>query len=372
MPKVIYDHQIFSISIYSGVARYICRLAEEIGKYQDWESSIFCGIHMNKMLLEVDPSLYSGIYFPRIPKVEGKFDTRVKLNEWLTSQWIKRNPPEIFHESVYSSNIKYSPKFKRVMTVYDMIHEKFTEITGKDKNRETIEIIRRKKEKAEQMDHLICISENTRRDLIELTGIPPEKTTVVHLASDMEYHGQPSMFEFPYLLYVGQRQNYKNFMRLLQLYISNERLHNNFKLLCFGAGSFTKEEKELMSNLSSPEEHFIHARGGDDLLSNLYGNAKALVYPSSYEGFGLPLTEAMRTECPIVCSNASCLPEVAGMAAEYFDPFDQDSMMMAIENVVFSGERTQELIEVGKRRASTFTWKKVGEETKEVYSSLLS
>ena len=113
-----------------------------------------------------------------------------------------------------------------------------------------------------------------------------------------------------------------------------------------------------------------HAGGNDRAMTRLYRGASALVYPSRYEGFGLPPLEAMSYGCPVVASSSASMPEVIGDAGEYFDPERPDSIAPAIERVVFSQERTDELIELGKIRATLFTWKRCADETLGVYRQL--
>ena len=100
-------------------------------------------------------------------------------------------------------------------------------------------------------------------------------------------------------------------------------------------------------------------------------SASIFVYPSLYEGFGIPLLEAMALDCPIACSNTSSLPEVVGNAAEFFNPQQPDSMTNAIENVLFSSDKSTELVKLAREQVKKFSWEKTAKETKEVYLSLL-
>ena len=115
----------------------------------------------------------------------------------------------------------------------------------------------------------------------------------------------------------------------------------------------------------------MHYFGGDDLLASIYRKAGALIYPSLYEGFGLPPLEAMAAGCPVICSNTSSLPEVVSDAGEYFDPLSQESMMEAMEAVLCSPKRRDDLIAKGYLQASKFSWKKCAQETITEYQKLL-
>ena len=130
-------------------------------------------------------------------------------------------------------------------------------------------------------------------------------------------------------------------------------------------------EVKLMRSLNISVDSVLYMSGSDDVLVGLYGSASAFVYPSLYEGFGIPLLEAMSLGCPIVCSNTSSLPEVVGDAAELFNPYDESVMREAIERVVSNPEYTTSLIEKGRRRAKLFSWEKCAKETLNVYSKII-
>ena len=162
----------------------------------------------------------------------------------------------IFHETYYSKLDMKPRGAARIVTVFDMIHEKFPEYFSR------IDITASAKKNAvARADHIICISRSTQRDLIEILGISPLKTSVVHLGES--FHslnpatGRP--IQWPYLLYVGERGGYKNFDTLLAAYSNSRIRHEGFKLVCFGGGTFRPEEREairaygLQRNQSYPD-----------------------------------------------------------------------------------------------------------------------
>ena len=141
--------------------------------------------------------------------------------------------------------------------------------------------------------------------------------------------------------------------------------------MCFGGGHLSPKELESNRKHNVNKKNVIQISGNDETLTNLYTHASALVYPSLYEGFGLPLLEAMSFQCPVICSNTSSMPEIAGEAAEFFEPHDPESIAHAIETVVFSQIRTATLREQGTRRVKNFSWDKCAEKTLQVYKNLL-
>src|SRR5258706_1095736 len=174
----------------------------------------------------------------------------------------------------------------------------------------------------------------------------------------------------PFLLYVGDRRGYKNFLGLVQAYAASPWLRDNFRITCFGGGNFSPSERETFAALRLGDAHIRQIAGGDERLARLYRNAAVFIYPSIYEGFGIPLLEAMSLDCPIACSRSSSIPEVAGDAGEYFDPTDLDSIRHALENVLQSAHRRQELVALGRLQRQRFSWERCARETLRGYREL--
>jgi glycosyltransferase involved in cell wall biosynthesis len=142
-------------------------------------------------------------------------------------------------------------------------------------------------------------------------------------------------------------------------------------MICFGGGDFRADELELMRNLSINPDRIEQVGGGDNVLAGYYRNAAAFVYPSLYEGFGIPPLEAMALGCPVICSNTSSIPEVVGDAGEYFDPGQVESIRASIENVLQSSGRRAELIGRGSRKCADYSWDRCASETLEIYRGLV-
>ena len=138
----------------------------------------------------------------------------------------------------------------------------------------------------------------------------------------------------------------------------------------FGGGNFTKEEKEFFKKFNFSDDQILSLHGNDKVLAKLYENASALIYPSIYEGFGLPILEAMNHNCPVISSNTSSMKEVGGNAVEYFNPHETESLLQAFKNVLYSESRRKELVKLGIERIKTFSWNKCAKETLKVYGRL--
>jgi glycosyltransferase involved in cell wall biosynthesis len=227
-------------------------------------------------------------------------------------------------------------------------------------------------------DHIVCISESTRSDLLNIFDVDPRKTSVVHLGCELPQKNpqkddvtQCSLPQSPYLLYVGQREGYKNFAALIQALGRSASLKNKIHLVAFGGGPFSEEEQSLLRQSDIGVSFVSQMEGDDALLAQAYQGATALVYPSVYEGFGLPPIEAMAYGCPVISSNTSSMPEVIGSAAESFDPLQIDEISAAIERVVYSDTRRSELIRLGVLRAKLFSWQECASKTATIYRDLL-
>ncbi|MDP1949145.1 MAG: glycosyltransferase family 1 protein [Nitrospirota bacterium] len=367
--RVAFDQQVFLLQEYGGISRYVCSLASGLAKIPDVDVSILAPLHHNGHLEALRGDLTWSWRVPRFPRT-ARFVC--SASAWLARQAMMRFRPDIVHETYYSADAFAPRGARRVITVYDMIYERFpSEFSGG-------QLTDAKKIAVSRADHVVCISENTRRDLIDILGIAADRVSVVYLGYDtlpfpnlasggLRVHGDTS----PFLLYVGSRGGYKNFRSLLRAFANSPFLRNNFTVVCFGGGEFVTEELSLIRELNLADTQVRHLAGGDDVLARLYQQAAAFVCPSRYEGFGIPLLEAMSLGCPVICSDTSSIPEVVGDAGEYFDPGDLESMREAIESVLESKTRRDELVTKGHARCALFSWTRCAEETHTIYRSLV-
>jgi len=333
----------------------------------DVDMRIIAPLHFNGYLPLLPDRSTWGLRIPRIPKT---FRLVRASSEGLAALLMRIFRANIVHETYYSANA-YAPRgVRRVITVYDMVSERFPAEFGGGQFTDIKRIA------VSRADHVLCISESTRRDLIELFGLPAERTSVVHLGCDglvpsADKGTQTQNDVRPYLLYVGSRGGYKNFKALMQAFSRSNYLRSGFSVMCFGGGAFTLDEQVLFQQLQLSREHVSQIGGSDETLATMYRNAAAFVYPSLYEGFGIPPLEAMSLGCPVICSNTSSIPEVVGDAGEYFDPSDPESMRAAIETTLQSATRSDELVAKGHLRRSLFSWERCARETLNVYRSIL-
>lgn len=367
--RIAYDHQVFSRQKYGGISRYFCELARNLTCLSNNQVEIFAPFHFNEYLSLLTEVNHTGLKLSRFPVIIGPY-TVTKLNTALAYVTLHfRNNLNIFHETYYSKSDYKPPLAKRVLTVYDMTHEIFSDTYFKGS-----EIPELKAYAVERADHIICISNNTQRDLIDILSVPKEKISVTHLGFSLnssKFLKIPSPFQKPYILYVGERGGYKNFISLLYVFASAKILRTNFSLVCFGGGPFSPHEQKILNRLKLSNSDVIQTSGTDHFLCGIYTNASVFVYPSLYEGFGIPLLEAMSLGCPVACSNTSSFPEIVGDAGEFFNPNDENEICNAIEQIVFKPERARLLANNGLERVKKFSWQKCAQQTLNIYENLL-
>jgi glycosyltransferase involved in cell wall biosynthesis len=368
--KIIYDYQIFAVQEYGGISRYYHEIASKIAKMSDFNVQMLCPLYLNEYFEEYasNQNIRKGLKIKYFPKT---YILKQILNQAISNLSIDKSGREIIHETLHTSNrFIGSKKNKRVVTIYDTIDEKFA--ASRDPNGR---LAREKAVAVERADRIICVSESTRKDAIELLNIDESKISTIYVAATPDISlGKEDLkipqLDKPYLLYVGIRGDYKNFDRLLAAYHRSQRLKQDFQLICFGGGTFSLKEKSQINSLQLADK-VLQISGDDNKLAYLYRRATAFVYPSLYEGFGMPPLESMAFDCPVICSNISSIPEVVGDAGEYFDPYHVDSMIDSIEKVVYSETRSNHLRQLGQVRCKVFSWDLCAKQTSEVYRSLL-
>jgi len=270
--------------------------------------------------------------------------------------------------------LKYIGKKPFVLTIYDMIYEKYPQYFNKYDL-----IADYKKKLIKKASRIIAISENTKKDIINFYHVDPAKISVVYLASSFNNNNVNYKINMrlprKYLLYVGTRIVYKNFIRFIKTVSSLLRKDRNLFVVAtgniIGAGEFSDKELKIFRRLKiSHKIIFIPAQSDKELMT-LYKRAYTFVFPSLYEGFGLPILEAFSCGCTVVCSNRSSLPEVAGDAALYFNPRSKKSIHDAIKKILSDKKLRNELIRKGFERNKLFSWKKTALETKRVYEEVI-
>jgi glycosyltransferase involved in cell wall biosynthesis len=356
MMKVLYDHQVFSWQRFGGISRYFYELMNNSdGLYDCDVSGRYSGNEYIKPL-----NLYKS--FPVRFHFKGKTRIINQLNKIDSIKKIKSGKYDIIHPTYYDPYVLGGNRNPLVITVYDMIHELYSHYFEND-----ISTLKNKKTMIHSADVIIAISENTKKDILKFyPDISGKKISVIHLGTSFKITEKHEDKE-NYILFVGQRSRYKNFDNFLQA-VAPLLIKYDINLVCAGQ-KFTKKELELLGSLHI-SNRVVFDEFKDDKLLELYSKALTFVFPSLYEGFGIPVLEAFAAGCPAILSNTSSLPEIGGVAAVYFDPHSIADMRIVIERVITSRGLQKELEDKGRERVKQFSWNRCAHETAGVYKGL--
>ncbi|MEN8154844.1 MAG: glycosyltransferase family 1 protein [Acidobacteriota bacterium] len=363
--NVIFDHQIFSMQKHGGISGYFFNLYKNLVDLKNIKAEI--------LIKYSDNSYIQKDHFHNIPQLfqgefRGKYRIQNFINRKVSEKILKRNIFDIFHPTYFDPYFLNFLKEKPfVLTVFDMIFEKHLLKTDQNK------LISNKKVLAERSAKIIAISENTRKDIIEILGIESNKIEVIGLAGDhilAEKDISSPVLNERYILYVGNRKGYKNFTLFLESVAPVLKEKKDLYLVCAGGGEFTEEEKLLFINEGvNSKVHFFEV---DNIsLSNLYKNAELFIFPSVYEGFGIPVLEAFLLNCPVLLSDTEVFREIAGDAALFFDPVNKTSIRNTITEALENKGLTDDLKEKGLERGKSFSWEKTAKQTFDLYQKLI-
>ena len=360
--KILYDGIIYNTQPTGGINRYFANLID--GLPEDIQPSL--------TTYEIPP-----VTWPQSSKLKvlryKKFRPR-RISNKMEQLYFDRvaNPKnyDVFHPTYYAPLVScdwngYDCPI--VITVYDMIHELFA-----DEMDSTGKFAQEKQCAVEAAQAILCISEHTKADLIRYCKVPEDKITVTYLAADLNAdlsHGDEEVPSRPYFLYLGTRTSYKNFIGLIDALSVVVKTCNDFTL-CVVGSPFTNEERRTIEyyNLSDNIEHIGYA--DDPYLAKLYRCSLAFVYPSLYEGFGIPPLEAMQCGTVVVAANTSSVPEVVGDGGILFDPRARGELADILLSLLDGSTAREPIIARGQERAKLFSWEKTVAQTVEVYRAL--
>lgn len=383
--RILFDHQAFEMQRIGGVSR---SYAELISHLRDKGCNCTIGIKESDNVYLHEKGLAPGIkplhYWHdllfegkklfkgqrtlerKLLGLMGHDNDCLQINKEYCIKILKKQRFDIYEPTFFDSFfLPYLKDKPFVMTVHDMIPELFPEFFPKD----DFQIVQKKK-LCPLASHIHVPSEKTKEDLVNTLQIDPEKVSVIPHGRPI-YDDDACMIQpiagFPYLLFVGERDGYKNFSAFLGECSNIIKRFPEIHIVCTGR-DFNEKEKKEIGELGLGEK-IIHRFADESVLRNLYHFAVAFVFPSAYEGFGLPILEAFANDCPVMLNNASCFPEVAGDAAIFFDMNRKGDMYEKFVALYTSGLRN-ELVEKGKNRLGLYSWERSAESLKSIYESL--
>lgn len=382
--KILFDHQIFQAQRYGGISRYFCEVLKRFPSEHNGYVSVRFSINkhlasLKQVQVEHSRSAHHLLNLQFLPtllkskpirlarKIAPSLFTRpFRLNQEETIRRLQKGEFDIFHPTYYDDYfLPYLGGKPFVLTIHDMIHEKYPELQV------DIQTIRMKRNLALKAAHIICVSEHTKRDVMAFYGTPEEHISVIH-------HGcTPAISEAvsnkdtssPYFLYVGERDLYKNFSFFIEACVPLLQSTQDVKIVCAGK-PFSEFEIELLKTYGISQKVECVAPS-DSELQVLYQNALCFVFPSYYEGFGIPILEAFANQCPVILSNTSSFPEVGGDACLYFEPKDLLDIQAKLKQILDSKDLLTSLIQKGMERAKEFPWERSAQQTIGVYERII-
>jgi len=392
---ILFDHQIFEMQPHGGISRIFTKLTNIWTENQTINPLISVKITDNEFVHSISPNNIvpgglSHISHPRSITNSNshsllntvKWHIRSRYYTFTTEKMNEQNIQnsidvlktidfDIFHPTYFDPYfLPYLKGRPFIITVYDLIHERYPELYPLD----DITTLN-KRILIEKATHIIAISESTKNDIMSFYNTPSEKITVVHLGNEisdsnkLSNHTDDSGIPSQFLLFVGSRHKYKNFYFFLET-VSSILVKKKVQVLCFGGGSFTDEEKIFISRLGISDQ-VIQISGSDNLLVMAYKRALALIYPSLWEGFGVPVIEAFSLNCPVIAGNIPPIVEIGGNAICYIDPKDPDSIRQSVTRICENASYRFQLMQEGKRMVKQYSWEKTAMRMYEVYKSTL-
>jgi glycosyltransferase involved in cell wall biosynthesis len=364
--RVFFDGRIFALQQQGGISRLFFELMRSFGQSQQVEQILFRGVYVDHYPFRKE--WFKRYYGIRSPVARGIFLVKPLDNMGIELAYgVNAASDLIYHSSYYRL-----PKHVRgpvVVHTYDMIYELY----GGD-----LSIKMLKKQALETADMIISISESTKKDLCELHDVDPRKVVVAYPGVSSVFHKRAPLIstvesddERPYMLYVGSRGWYKNFDLLLDTFVRQKYFCDFDLVLVGGERKLSVQQQQIVGNSVGKRTWLKQKFCSDSELAQLYSNARVFICTSLYEGFGIPLVEAMACGCPVIGPKTSSIPEVVGEAALLFDPKDPEDLAKQIDRIISDESLRASLIEGGQLRAMRFTWEAMAEAVYEGYLRII-
>ncbi|MEL6941957.1 MAG: glycosyltransferase family 1 protein [Bacteroidota bacterium] len=371
--NVLFDPQIFTMQRFGGISRYFFELISRVEKELNVTFPIY--YHINEYIREKYPNEYKNTFGWNFKGKDTIRDYLIRYSDKKRLNFLKNSARMVYHPTYYGTNPKDIPNDTPVvLTVYDMIHELFYD----SRFEQQTTVSAQKANLIPRADKIIAISENTKKDILELyPQIRAEKIQTIHLGSSMRFSSSKidndiqKSLDKDYFLYVGDRRFYKNFLWLLST-ILPFLTKTDTMLVVAGGGELTSYEKkqiQLHGDDLSKSVLFMPSCT-DEELASLYTHASIFLFPSKYEGFGIPILESFQLGCPVLLPYSSCFPEVAENAAVYYELNEKDDFIDKIDKLYNDQILRKKMISLGYERLKYFSWEKCSNEHIEIYNEL--
>ena len=379
--RILYDHQAFTAQKYGGVSRCFVELYKNLPKGVDARISVqeSDNIYLRD-IINVRPNGYMFDHFICRHHFKGKWRLHVWSDQFRKHKYypdyntncsieqLKTGDFDIFHPTFFNDYfLPYLNGKPFVLTIHDMIPELYPQYFSSNDSQ-----IVMKRKLAPLASAIIAVSENTKKDVIRILGVSEEKVHVVYHGCSLLTKLKGERRPFPYILYIGARWGYKNFTPFVNSIVPILKRYKDLHVICTGT-PFNNVEKKLLVELGV-DSRFIHQWiENDSDLYTLYHYALCFVYPSDYEGFGIPILEAYQADCPVLLNKRSCFPEIAGEAACYFEiSKERNDLAEKVETILkMKPTEKESLLFKQRQRLSLFSWQHSAEKMIQVYHSIL-
>ena len=360
-----YDHQIFSIQRAGGISRYYIELIKELSNIEGVVPNlpIFASFNTHWQEWANQKNIF----------ITGKWPLQTTILTYLNQKYDQINHSfqkfDIYHPTYYNlSSLKKVGEKPLVITIHDCTDELF------HKNRpEFVKLLTARKAHIERANRIIAISESTKKDLLSFYNINPSVISVIPHGPSFQTISLNSLrntTQPPYFLFVGHRYEYKGFKSAIEAIIPLCKKNPEIKIKCVGAAPFSITELTWIHNIQL-EKNILHQPiSSDTQLQDLYTQAIACIYPSAYEGFGMPILEAFASNCPVIIANKGASPETAGNAAIQFDVTAPETLLHVAEKLYKNPTYRLEFIAKGIKRIEDFSWRKTAELTLNAYKQV--
>ncbi|WP_374440801.1 glycosyltransferase family 4 protein [Epilithonimonas sp.] len=372
--KILLDPQIFNQQTYGGISRYYTEVFSIISKKQDVRIVLPLyssdNVYISKTKLFVNNKFLKSLYGLLAALKISTRTLRKKKSEKLLNKIFEENSFDLFVPTYYNPYFLDKIHGKPfVLTVYDMIHELMPQYFEND----PYNVIEFKSLLIEKASRIIAVSNNTKKDILKFyPHINPDKIVVIYHGSSIKIESDVKVnLPKSYILYVGSRANYKNFRFLVKAVTPLLRSNRNLHLVAAGGGEFDDDEIKWIKDLGL-EKQVIQKSFKENELGYFYQNAELFVFPSLYEGFGIPVLEAMASGCPIILTKHGSFPEVAGEAGIYFDSNSEEDLRDKIQLVLNSKDLKAEFVKKGLEQVKKYNWKDAAEQCLKVYKEAIS
>jgi glycosyltransferase involved in cell wall biosynthesis len=361
--RVALDEQIFAVQPYGGISRLFYEQASAFVRDSSLDISLdpLDAPVVNEYLLG-DPELAA---YLKVTRASGPYRALARY----FARPRRKQPADIVHNTFYlPRGLSQHPSSRRVVTVYDMIPELLP------KTRRRMDFLTEKHKYVQRAAHIVCISESTRRDLLRVYPEIHAPVTIAYPGVGPAFHPQATHhpgFPEPYLLHVGNRASYKDGATLLRAFAEISPDHPELTLFLVGGGPLTRTERDFCS-AAGIGDRVVQRSVPDEDVPSAYAQAIITVFPSRYEGFGLPAVEAMACGSPLVLADTSSLPEVGGDAARYFPPGDDVALVQTLVQLLGDSATREDMRDRGIEQASKFSWSGYAAANAEAYRLTLS